>query len=493
MPDRSDHDKHQLDISDDEFQREGIRLLRWITDYLSHPEQYRVLPRVSPGEVRSKLPTHPPMEPESVDAIMKDLDAVVVPGLTHWNHPGFFAYFANTASRPGILGELLSAALNPNAMLWKTSPSSVELEEVVIDWVRQMMGLPPEYVGLIHDTASTSSLVALTAAREAMGLKIRQKGMAGRSDLPRLRMYLSEHAHSSIEKAALVLGFGHEGLRKIPTDSAFRMQPEALSSAIENDRTQGWLPCAVVATVGTTSTTSVDPVPAIAEIAGRERIWLHVDAAYAGSAAVVPEMRWLMDGCERADSIVTNPHKWMFVPVDCSILLYRNPEAIRRAFSLVPDYLRSEHEEVRNPMDYGIALGRRFRALKLWMVLRMFGVRGIQERIRRHVHLAQDFKRWVEESDSFELLAPSELSVVCFRHNPRKGKTPSEADQSGLNALNEKLLERVNASGEVFLTSTTVSETLILRVAVGNLFTTSSHVLRVWELLQQEARRLSDE
>ncbi len=472
-------------MTNEEFRKYGGEILTWIAEYFTNPERYRVLANVKPGEVRKRFPQSPPLEPESMDVVMKDFHSIIMPGLTQWNHPGFMAYFANSSSQPAILAELLAAAVNPNAMLWKTAPAAVELEEVVIDWIRQMIGLQEGFVGLMHDTASTSSLVALAAAREACGLNIREKGMTGRSDIPRLRLYMSEHAHSSIDKAALVLGLGEEGIRKIPANAEFQMKSEALVRAIEEDTQSGWKPCAVVATVGTTSTTSVDPVRDIAEIARRHGLWLHVDAAYAGNAAVLPEMRWLMDGCDAADSLVLNPHKWLFVPLDCSILLYRNPDAFRRAFSFVPEYLRSEEE--RNPMDYGIALGRRFRALKLWMVLRIYGVRLIREQLRSHIELAQKFRKWVEASENFEALAPSPFSVVCFRYNPFTKRGSSHQNSEELNRMNELLVERVNAGGEVFLSSTKVSGMVMIRLAVGNVFTKEVHVRKAWDLLRTHA------
>lgn len=405
-----------------------------------------------------------------------------MPGLTHWNHPSFFAYFANSGSVPGILSELLIAALNVNGMLWKTSPAATELEAVTLDWLRQMIGLPAGLFGVIQDTASASTLVALAAAREAVpGLEVRRRGLAGQA---RLRMYASEQAHSSVEKAGLVLGIGQEGLRTIPVDDRFRMDADALGRAITEDRSASWTPFAVTATVGTTSTTSVDPVPAIAEICARERLWLHVDAAYGGAAAVVPEMRWVLEGCECADSLVLNPHKWLFVPLDLSALYTRRPEVMRAAFSLVPDYLRTAEEALApNLMDYGVSLGRRFRALKLWMVLRAFGSEGIAERIREHVRLAARFRAWVESDPAFDVVAPSPFSVVCFRAR-FPGRTPAAADRG-----NEALMEAVNATGEAYLSHTKLSGRIVLRLAVGNIRTEERHVRRAWDLVREAAAR----
>jgi len=475
------------------FRRDGHRLIDWIAEYLAHPERYPVLAQVEPGQVRRTLPKEPPEKPEPLEAILQDVEKIIVPGLTHWNHPGFFAYFAITGSGPGILGELLSAAFNVNAMLWRTAPAATELEELVLDWLRKLLGLPPEFTGLINDTASVSSLCAIAAAREALGLGIREEGMAGRSDLPRLRLYTSEQAHSSIEKAAIVLGLGQAGVNKIAVDEEFRLRSQDLEAAIKEDLKAGWKPFCVVATVGTTSTTSVDPVLEIADICERYKLWLHVDAAYAGAAAILPEKRWALAGCERADSIVVNPHKWLFVPIDCSAFYCRHPSILRQAFSLVPEYLRtSEDDRVRNLMDYGIQLGRRFRALKLWMVLRAFGSEGLRQRLRAHIALAERFQGWIEASPDFELLAPVSFSVVCFRTRPCGLPTGPETE-AYLNRLNERLLESVNRTGEVFLSHTELNGRFTLRLAIGNLRTTETHVRRAWDLLQEHAARLDAE
>ncbi len=466
------------------FREEGRRLVDWIANYLAGGERFPVLSRLRPGELREALPSSPPEDGEPLSAILADVERQILPGITHWNHPAFFAYFSITSSAPGILGEMIAATLNVNGMLWRTSPAATELETVVLDWLRQLLGLPEGLFGVIQDTASASSLVALAAAREAVpGLEARQRGLVGQA---RLRMYASEQAHSSIEKAAIVLGVGQAGFRKIPVDDEFRMDPEALARAVAEDRAAGWTPFAVVATVATTSTTSVDPVPAIADICERERLWLHVDAAYGGTAAILPECRHVLDGCERADSLVVNPHKWLFVPIDLSALYTRRPEIVRSAFSLVPDYLRTPEDGLApNLMDYGVSLGRRFRALKLWMVLRAFGREGIMERLREHLRLAGLFRSWVEADPHFEVTAPTPLSVVCFRALfPGRG----DADHD---RLNDEVVEAVNASGEVFLSPTKLRGRTSLRLAVGNIRTEERHVRRAWELLGEaaEARR----
>ena len=469
----------------DSFRRYGYRVVDWIADYLAHSERYPVLSRVAPGAIKAQLPAHPPAEPEPMSQILADFERIIIPGITHWNHPAFFAYFAITGSAPGILGELLTAALNVNGMVWKTSPAATELEEQTLDWLRQMLGLPADFRGVIMDTASMASLVALAAARETLGLNIRRDGLAGRGDLPRLRMYTSEQAHSSIEKGALTLGIGQENVCKIPTDGAFRMEPEILARAIRDDIAAGWRPFCVVATVGTTSTTSIDPVPAIAEICQNYGLWLHVDGAYGGMAAIVPEMRDVLAGCEHADSIVVNPHKWLFTPIDCSAFYVRDPDTLKRAFSLVPDYLKTGEDDVTNYMDWGVQLGRRFRALKLWMVIRYFGHRGLAAHIRNHVALGHQFAAWVDESPNFERLAPTPFSTVCFRAHPR-----GMDDEGALDRLNARLLEAVNAGGEAFLSHTTLNGHYTLRLAVGNIRTEQKHVARAWELLQTELERL---
>ena len=466
-----------------QFASAAAEVVRWIDEYFREAERYPVLAQVRPGQVLERLPAAPPEEPEPFQAVWEDFQRVILPGVTHWNHPAFFAYFAITGSAPGVLGELVSAALNVNAMLWRTCPAATELEQVVLDWLRQMLGLPPQF-GVLMDTASVATLCAVAAARESLELGIRTRGMAGRPDLPRLRLYTSEQAHSSVEKAAIVLGFGQEGVRKIPTDAEYRMRPDALEEALREDLRAGWRPACVVATVGTTSTTSVDPVDQIAQVCERYGVWLHVDAAYGGAAAILPEMRWVLHGCERADSFLVNPHKWLFTPIDCTAFYTRRPEALRGAFSLVPEYLQTPLSDAVNFMDYGVQLGRRFRALKLWMVLRMFGVRGLQEALRKHLQLARQFAEWVDSSEEFQRVAPVPFSTVCFRHRA-PGLSPEEA-----NRFNERLLEAVNATGQAYLSHTVLRGQYVLRLAVGNLRTELRHVRRCWELLQEHARTL---
>ena len=470
------------DMDPEAFRLYGHQVVDWIADYLTHVGEYPVLAQTTPGDIRRALPAKPPVQPESMESILADFERVIMPGITHWNSPGFLAYFGITGSGPGILGEMLSGALNVNAMLWRTSPAATELEQLTLDWLRQMLGLPHPLFGVINDTASSGVMYALAAAREALPLHIRQQGMAGRSDLPRLRYYASQEAHSSVDKAGIVLGVGQEGLRKIGIDADFRMDVGQLEQAIQEDIADGWLPFAVVATVGTTSTTSIDPVPQIADVCERYGLWLHVDGAYGGSAAVDPAMHWVLAGCERADTLIVNPHKWLFTPIDCSVFYTRKPDVVKAAFSLVPEYLRnteSAGDEVPNLMDYGTSLGRRFRSLKLWMIMRYFGQEGLAVRIREHVRLGQLFAQWVDESPLFERLAPSPFSTVCFRAHPR-----GMDDEPPLEVLNERMMYRINAHGRFFLSHTKLNGKFTIRVAIGNLHTTETDIQDLWESLQ---------
>ena len=479
-------------MNKEEFRRFGHQLIDWIADYFDRIDDLPVLAAIEPGDLKAQLPSTPPLQGEPMEQIISDIDRLIVPALTHWSHPSFFAYFATSTSAPGIFGELLGAAFDNKAMLWRTSPASTELEEVALDWLRQMLGLDPGMTGIIYDTASVSSMHAIAAAREGVEQRIREEGMSGRTDLPLLRVYVSEHAHSSIEKAVITLGLGQRGMRKIPTDKDFRMDSKALEAAIEEDKRNGYLPFCIVATVGTTSTSSIDPVSEIIPIGEKHAMWLHVDAAYAGSAAVVPELRHILAGCERADSLVMNPHKWLFTPFDLSVLYTRHMDLLRRAFSLVPEYLRTpEQEKVRSGSDYGIQLGRRFRALKLWMIIRYFGHEGLAARIREHCRLAQLFVSWVEESPEWELLAPTPLALVCFRAcPPREGET-DEVRAKRLDILNEAIMHGVNATGKALFSHTKLNDKLTLRLSIGNIRTTEMHVRQVWELMNEQLRLLS--
>ena len=428
------------------FRDDGAAALDWAARYLDRVGDFPVLAQVEPGDIRSRLPTSPPEQPESFADVLRDLDEIIVPGLTHWQSPRFFAYFAVSASEPGILAELLAATLNSVAFIWRTSPASTELEALTLDWASQLLGLPRDWHGHIEDTASVSTIAALAAAREATGGHV---------------VVCSEEAHSSVERAARLLGLE---TRKVPVDEAFRMRAELA------DLTDA---AAVVATVGTTSTTSVDPVPALADACAERGVWLHVDAAYAGSAWVCPELRWSEQGVDRADSVVVNAHKWLFTPMDCSLLWTRRPEALRAAFSLVPEYLRTS-DEADSLSDYGPALGRRFRSLKLWAVLRCYGRTGLQSRIREAIRLAELFDGWVRDEPGWELCAPRNFSVVCFRRRA--------SDEE-----NEAIVDSVNASGEAFLSHTRLKGRYVIRLAVGNERTTQEDVWRAWEALREAA------
>ncbi len=487
------------DMDLEEFRIRGRQLVEWIADYLENPERYPVLSRSQPGDISLQLPQAAPENPENMAEILADFERILLPGITHWNHPGFFAYFGISGSGPGILGEFLSSALNVNAMLWHTSPAATELETVTLDWLRQMLDLPPEFKGIINDTASISSLLAIAAARESLDLDIRRLGMAGRPELPRLRLYTSEQSHSSIEKAAITLGIGQEGVRKIPVDEQFRMDVEALSSAIKQDIEEEWRPFCVVATVGTTSTTSIDPVPEIAALCEQFSLWLHVDAAYGGMAAIVPDFRHVLDGVSQADSIVVNPHKWLFTPVDCSAFFVRKPEMLTQTFSLVPEYLSSSHDDVTNYMDWGIQLGRRFRALKLWMVIRHFGVEGIQARISEHIHLAQMMGKWVDDDSGFERMAPTLFSVVCLRAVPADlAETLGASDdedlvqeaETYLDKLNRAIIDSINSSGEVYFSHTVLNGKYTIRMAIGNIRSDEKWVVLARELLKETANSI---
>jgi aromatic-L-amino-acid decarboxylase len=435
-----------------DLRRDGSAALEWAARYLERVSELPVLAQVKPGEIRSRLPAEAPEHPEPFDAVLRDLDEILLPGVTHWQHPRYFAYFATTASEPAVLAELLAAALNSVAILWRTAPAATELEAVVLEWTARLLGLPEGWHGHIEDAASTSTLAALMAARVSSGRDL---------------VVCSQEAHSSVEKDARLLGMR---LQKVPCDEQFRVRSDALGDLGEA--------AAVVATVGTTASTSVDPVPEIADACERAGAWLHVDAAYAGAAMVCPEHRWAFAGVERADSLVVNAHKWMLTPNDCSLLWTRRPEDFRRAFSLIPEYLRTpDAEDALSLSEYGPALGRRFRALKLWAVLRCHGRSGLQEHIRRGIGLAAMFERWIAGEAGWELCAPRPFSVVCFR-------------LEGADERNRELLMRVNASGEIFISHAVLNGRYVLRLAVGNLHTTEEDVRRAWEVLRREAAEL---
>ena len=472
------------DLDPQELRRHGHTVADWIADYLAGIEQRRVLPTISPGEFRALMPQEPPAHAEPIETILSDFDRLIVPASTQWNHPGFHAYFANTASGPGILAESLTAALNANAMLWRTAPAATELEEVVLDWLRQMLGVTGTWFGHINDTASIGTIVALAAARHrAAGPAVREQGVRV---LAEPRIYCSTETHSSIEKAAILLGLGKASVVKIEVDEAFRLRADLLDERMRADRARGCTPIAVVATIGTTATTAIDPVPQIAAICRRENVFLHVDAAYGGAMALLPEERSVMAGVEDADSFLVNPHKWIFTPMDCSCLWVKDEALLRDAFSLVPSYLETkERGQARDLMDYGPALGRRFRALKLWFVIRAFGSEGIAERIRHHLELARDLSAWIQAEPGWELMLPTRMGLVLFRHRP------AGLDEPELTRHNQALLDRINATGHWFLSHTLVGgERFALRVSIGNLRTERRHVAGLWDELRRLASSL---
>ena len=459
-----------MDMAPEEFRRAAHQAVDWMADYLATSRERPVLPAVQPGKLTDALPRHAPERGEPISEILADFERLIPPATTHWNHPRFFAYFAVSGSGPGIIGEMLTAALNVNGMLWKSGPAVTELEQVTLGWLREWLGLPPEFFGIIYDTASISTMHALAAAREMTDPEARKRG--GRGDLV---LYTSEQSHSSVEKGAITIGIGQQNVRRVPVDERFEMKPAALREMIEADVHAGRKPFCVVATVGTTSTTSVDPVGEIADITEQHGLWLHVDGAYAGVAAMLPEMHGLLAAASRAHSLVTNPHKWMLTPIDCSAFYTRRPDLLRQAFSLVPEYLNTaEHPRAVNLMDYGVQLGRRFRALKLWFVMRYFGREGLAETMRTHIAIAQRFAELVRGDKRFELAAPVPFSVVCFRY-------------AGSDEENRLLIEEINARTNSFLSHTVLNGRYVVRLAVGHARTTWEDVQPVWDTMQSFA------
>ena len=461
-----------LDMDPNEFRELGHNVVDWMADYLRDIRHYPAVSRIEPGALIDALPRRAPETSEPMPAILADFERQIIPAITHWNHPRFHAYFSVSASGPGILAEMLTAALNVNGMLWKSCPAATELEQVTLDWLRQWIGLPEsgEWFGIIYDTASISTMHAIAAAREMTDPLTRTAGGS-----QNLTMYCSEQAHSSVEKGGISIGIGQNNVRKIGLDNEFRMRPDLLEQAIVADVAAGKKPICVVAAIGTTATTSVDPVPAIADIAKRYNAWLHVDAAYAGPAAIVPELRHHFDGWERADSIVLNPHKWLATPIDVSVFYTRHPEILKRAFSLVPDYLKTEEDsKVVNYMDYGVQLGRHFRALKLWFVMRYFGREKLAEMIRGHVRMAREFAGWAAADSRFEVASPVTFSLVNIR-------------LKSTDAANIELMNRVNESGVAFLSPVVLRGRTCLRVAVGNIKTTEADLRATWEAIRTAA------
>ncbi len=468
-----------------EFRQAGYRLIDWVADYLDHAERHRVLPQVQPGEIGARIPAAAPDKGQDMAGILDDFERDILPGVTHWNHPRFFAYFPANNSGPSILGELLSAGLGVNAMLWQTSPAATELEQKMMVWLAGLIGLPAGFHGVIQDTASTATLCALLCAREkATGYAFNARGPEAVDPDRPLRIYCSTEAHSSVIKGARIAGFGDRNIVTVAVDSDRTMDPADLQARIEADRKAGCIPCCIVATVGTTSTTAIDPLAKIGPIARREDLWLHVDAALAGSAAILPKKRWILDGIEHADSLVFNPHKWLFVNFDCSAFYVRDPGHLERVMAIDPAYLQTDRDDqVTNYRDWGIQLGRRFRALKLWFVMRSFGADRLRAMLAAHIALAAEFKGWVEADPDWELLAPVPLNTVCFRHHP----AGFDGGDEELNRLNKALMDRVNAAGRIYLTHTVLDGRFTLRMSIGQTGTKRRHVEEAWRELRTTA------
>lgn len=468
----------------EEFRKHAHELVEWITDYLENKEKYPVKPRVKPGEIFGRLPDGAPQEPEPFEKIQKDFDEIIMPGMTHWQSPNFFAYFPANSSPPSVLAEMLTATLGAQCMIWDTSPAAAELEEKMMIWLRDLTGLPDDFEGVIQDSASTATLAAIITAREkSSGFLINEQGFPGS---PVLRVYCSGQAHSSIEKAVKICGIGKANLVKIPVRKDFSMDPVLLEKAVSDDLRKGYRPCCVVATIGTTGTTAVDPLREIGEICSRNGIWLHVDAAMAGTALILPEYRWMTDGREYIDSFLFNPHKWMFTNFDCTAFFIKDAGRLIRTFEILPEYLRTRTRgQVNDYRDWGIPLGRRFRALKLWYVMRSYGAEGLREKIRNHIEYAANLKNLILAEDDFELLAPVVINVVCFRYKP------AGYSEEKLNALNEQLNHALNDSGKIYLTHTILNGIYTLRMVTAQTDLTSAHVEKAWELIKTTARAIT--
>ena len=471
------------DMETSEFRQAAHQLVDWMADYMENTDRYEVKPSIRPGHIKHQLPVSPPNEPEAFQKLFHDFDSIILPGMTHWQHPQFFAYFPTGASGPSILAEMLSSTLGAQCMIWLTSPAAEELEERMMEWLRDMLGLPSSFTGVIQDSSSSATLVALLTAREKISnYQINQKGFGNN----RFRVYSSSQAHSSVDKDVKIAGMGIENLVKIQVDENFAMIPAVLEKAIERDRKEGFTPLCVVSTIGTTSSTAIDPIEAIAAICGKHGCWHHIDASYAGTALLLPEMRWMAKGAEHCDSFVVNPHKWMFTNFDCSSYFVKDKQALINTFSILPEYLKTPEDHlVNNYRDWGIPLGRRFRALKLWFVIRSYGVRGLQEKIRAHIAYGQWLKERINSTRNFELLAPVPLNLVCFRYKPN-GIT----DEKKLEEINAKLLQTLNSSGKILLTQTKLNEKYAIRFVGGSEKTTLKHIQQGWKLIEQIARDL---
>ena len=480
------------DTPPEEFRKQLHELADWIADFRENIEQLDVAPNEKPGAIRARLPKHAPEQGEPFKKILSDVNGLIVPGMVHWSHPMFLGYFGWTTTAPGILGEILSAPLSVNAMTWRTCPAASELETVVIDWLRQWIDLPKEFDGVVYDTASVGILHAMAAAREEAAPSVRKRGLAGRADLPSFRIYTSDQAHNAAEKAAIALGIGEENVRRVPSDGEFRMDLSVLRELVATDRQSGFKPMAVIATAGTTSTASVDPIARLANFCREEKMWLHIDAAYGGGFAIVPEYKWISEAWSAADSIIINPHKSLFVPLDFSVLFVCGLERLRCVFSLAPpDVLRRDTvEATKNYMDYGVQLGRRFRALKAWVIWRSLGRAGIVARLREQIRLANLLASWIKEDDRFELSAPVSMGVVCFRWLGRDSAAsrPHQSENT-LDELNSQTVERINASGRAYLTQTNLRGRTVMRIGLGNVLTTEEHLRKAWDIVQETASK----
>lgn len=473
-------------MDSNEFRRYGHEIVEWIARYFENVEQYPVKSGVRPGEIKNALPELPPSGSESFDLFMKDFDEVIMPGITHWQSPNFFAYFPANSSPPSVLAEMLTAALGAQCMLWETSPAGTELEERMMEWLRSMTGIPPEFEGVIQDSASSSTLAALITAREKVTRY--RSNREGLSDTGRMRIYVSGQTHSSVEKGAGIAGFGRDNLVRVEVRSDFSMDPEALERAIERDIASGYIPCCAIATLGTTGVTAIDPLRAMGEICRKHGIWLHVDAAIGGTALLLPEMRWMADGIEYADSLVFNPHKWMFTNFDCSVYFVRDAASLIRSFEILPEYLKTRTRgEVNDYRDWGIPLGRRFRALKLWAVIRSYGVEGLQSLIREHLRLAKMLAGLIEADRDFRLMAPVTLNTLCFRY------CPAGMGDEDANTLNEKINHALNDTGKIYLTHTKVDGRYVLRMVTAQTGVTERHVRQAWDLIRETASALSSQ
>ncbi len=472
-------------MTTEEFKKHAHEFVDWMAEYFESVEEYPVKAQVKPGEIYRKLQAEAPGEPESMEQIFDDFKQYILPGMTHWQSPNFFAYFPANNSYPSVLAEMLTATLGAQCMIWETSPAAAELEERVMNWLKQMLGLPGSFEGVIQDTASTASLTALITARErASGMQINKRGFSANE---KYRIYCSMETHSSIEKAVKIAGLGSNSLVKIAVDKDFRMNPGLLEKAIIEDIDNGYNPLSVIATLGTTGTTAIDPLEKIADISSRYKLWLHVDAALAGSALLLPEFRWMIKGIEGVDSFVFNPHKWLFTNFDCSAYFVKDPGLLIKSLEILPEYLKTKSRgKVNDYRDWGIPLGRRFRALKLWFVIRNFGVSGLQEKLRSHLRLTAKLQKMINESGDFEIMAPVPLNTICFRYHPAGEDNPELLD-----SLNEKLLQDINDSGKAYFTHTRLNGSFVIRFVIGQTNVSEKHVINAWNLIQGTIKRFN--